>query len=102
MESSLCFNTKNLGVVHCIYGGVTGYNFTKNCVFISLKMDFVFANNVDPALCSISFGSSLFAKDHIRSQLCTKDQKVQAEYHLQYFSTYSLHTDFSPHFGNMT
>ena len=33
---------------HCIYGGVTGYIFFLNIVFLSLKFDFVLANSADP------------------------------------------------------
>ena len=34
-------------MAHCIYRGVIGYNF-KNNVFLSLKINFVLANSVDP------------------------------------------------------
>ena len=34
-------------MAHCIYRGVIGYNF-KNIVFLSLKINFVLANSVDP------------------------------------------------------
>ena len=30
-----------------MYRGVTGYNFKKNIIFLSLKMDFVLANSAD-------------------------------------------------------
>ena len=33
---------------HCVYCWVTGYNFQKHIVFISLKIDFVFAKSADP------------------------------------------------------
>ena len=43
MDSSFGFNTINLGCVHCIYGGVDGYNFLiKKIVFLSLKIFFCF------------------------------------------------------------
>ena len=36
-------------MVHCICLGVTGYNFPKVIVFLSLKIDFVLAaNSADP------------------------------------------------------
>ena len=35
-------------MVCCTYQGVTGYSFPQNIVFISLKIDFVSANSVDP------------------------------------------------------
>ena len=35
-------------MVFCIYGGVTGCNFKKKIVFLSLKTVFVLANSVDP------------------------------------------------------
>ena len=34
-------------MVHCIYQGVSGYNFQKN-VFLSLLINFVSANSADP------------------------------------------------------
>ena len=36
-----------LGMVHCIYWGVIGYNFQIKLYFFSLKIIFVFANSVD-------------------------------------------------------
>ena len=36
------------GMVHCIHCGITGYNFQKNIVFLSLKIDFVLTNIGDP------------------------------------------------------
>ena len=41
-------NKTKVRKVYCIYGGVTGFNFQKNIVFLSLKMDLVVANNADP------------------------------------------------------
>ena len=35
-------------MVQCIYCGVTGFNFQKNIAFLSLKINFVLANSVDP------------------------------------------------------
>ena len=35
-------------MVHCIYLGITGYNFQRNILFRSLKVDFVIANSADP------------------------------------------------------
>ena len=35
-------------IVHCIYLGVTGYNFQKYCISFFLMMDFVLANKADP------------------------------------------------------
>ena len=35
-------------MVHCIYLGVTGYNFKKNITFLSLIFYFVLANSADP------------------------------------------------------
>ena len=34
-------------MVHCIYPGVTGYNFLVKIVFLSLKIVFALANSVD-------------------------------------------------------
>ena len=45
-----------LEMVHCMYRGVTGYIFSKNIVFLFLKIDFAFANSVDPDECHISSG----------------------------------------------
>ena len=35
-------------MVHCVYRGVTGYNFQVIIVFLSLKIVFGLANSVDP------------------------------------------------------
>ena len=35
-------------MVHCVYRGVTGYNFQQKSIFFSLKIVFVLANSVDP------------------------------------------------------
>ena len=35
-------------MVHCIYKGITYYNFKINIVFHSLRIDFVLANSADP------------------------------------------------------
>ena len=35
-------------MVHCIYGGVTGYTFPNRIAFLSLKIVFDLENNVDP------------------------------------------------------
>ena len=35
-------------MAHCIYLGVTGYNFQKKNVLISLKIDFLLANSTNP------------------------------------------------------
>ena len=58
--------TYNKGrMVHCIYRGVTGYNFPKNIAFLSMKMDFELANSADPDEMPQS-GSSLFAKRPVK------------------------------------
>ena len=36
-----------LGIVHCSYLGVLGYNY-KNVIFFCLKIFFTFTNSVDP------------------------------------------------------
>ena len=38
---------QNLGIVHCTYLGVSGYNFFNNCIFLSENL-FTFTNSVDP------------------------------------------------------
>ena len=35
-------------MVHYIYKGVRVYNYHKNIIFLSLKMDLVLANSADP------------------------------------------------------
>ena len=35
-------------MVNCVYWGVTGYNFLKNIIFLSLKIYSVLANSADP------------------------------------------------------
>ena len=35
-------------MVHCIYFWITGYTFQTNNVFLSLMIDFGFANRADP------------------------------------------------------
>ena len=35
-------------MVNCIDLGVTGYNFQKDIVFLSLNINFVWANSADP------------------------------------------------------
>ena len=56
-------------MVHSIYRGVIGYNLKKK-LLLSLKINFVPANSVDPDemphSCGISSGSSMFAKEHIK------------------------------------
>ena len=37
-----------LGIVHCAYGGVTGYNFQIKSVFLTLNIIFALANSADP------------------------------------------------------
>ena len=39
---------KKVRMVQCINCGVTGYNFQKKIVFLSLKINFVLANSADP------------------------------------------------------
>ena len=59
----VCYN--KLGIVHCAYLGVSGYNFQKILYSFCLKI-FTFTNSVDPdkkaASYGISFGSSLYVK----------------------------------------
>ena len=43
-----CVGYKKLGIVHCTYLGVSGYNFQKNIVFFCLKIFFTFSKSVDP------------------------------------------------------
>ena len=42
----VCYN--KLGMVHCIYQGVTGYNFQIKIVFLSLMIVLVLGNSADP------------------------------------------------------
>ena len=44
MICSIKFNTVKSGFIFCIIWGVMGYNL-KKYIFLSLKIDFVFANN---------------------------------------------------------
>ena len=39
---------KKLGIFHCTYLGVSGYNIPKNIVFFCLKIFFTLSNSVDP------------------------------------------------------
>ena len=71
MDSSFWFDTIKIGMDHCIYQGVTGFN-RNEIVFLSLKINFDFTNSVDPdemlhdsESCSISSGSSMFANVRI-------------------------------------
>ena len=48
MDSSFWFDTIKLGMVHCSYWGVTGYNFLIKIVFLSMKILFVLAKSMDP------------------------------------------------------
>ena len=48
MESFYLVLYNTLGMVHCIYGGVTGLNFQNNIVFSSMRIALVLANSVDP------------------------------------------------------
>ena len=48
MDSSFWFLYNKLGIVHCRYIGVSGYNSKKNIVFFCLKIFFTFTNSVDP------------------------------------------------------
>ena len=41
------FRPMEVRIVHCIYGGVPYYNFKKNIVFISRKINFILANSRD-------------------------------------------------------
>ena len=47
MDSSFWFDTK-LGIVQCIYLGVSGYNFKKKYCIFCLKIFFTFTNSADP------------------------------------------------------
>ena len=42
----VCYN--KLGIVHCTYLGVSGYNCKKNIVLFYLKILFTLTNSVDP------------------------------------------------------
>ena len=53
MDSSICFRSNRLGTVHCIYLGVSGYNFKKMLCVFCLKILLTFTNNVDPDEMSI-------------------------------------------------
>ena len=48
MDSSFFVLFNKVGMVHCIYWGVMGYNFHIKNLFLSLKIVFVIANSVDP------------------------------------------------------
>ena len=48
MDSVFGFNTKNLGMVHCIKWGVTGYRFMNILLFLTLKVNFAFVKSVKP------------------------------------------------------
>ena len=48
MDSSFWFETKKLGIVHCTYLGVSGYNLKKILIFFCLYIFFTFTNSVDP------------------------------------------------------
>ena len=45
MDSSFWFD---IGIVHCTYLGVSGYNYSNNIVVFCLKTFFNFTNSVDP------------------------------------------------------
>ena len=47
MDSSFCFDAIKLGIVHCMYLGVSGYGFRKKyCIFLFEDL-FTFTNSVD-------------------------------------------------------
>ena len=48
MNSSFLFVKNKCGMVHYVYWGVNGFSFQIKIVGLSLKIDFVLANSVDP------------------------------------------------------
>ena len=50
-------------MVHCIFLGVSGYNLKKNCIFLLKDLSYL---NKQCRPCSISSGSSLFVKVHVK------------------------------------
>ena len=59
-------------MVHCLYLGVTCYNF-QNIVFLSMKTDFVLANSANPAVIHLqllAYGSWGLTVSHIDGSNC--------------------------------